>query len=47
MVMMDVCKPTLVATRTAPESVKARLEVDPHEYRNGTLSALAWKPLDT
>ncbi|MGW2393953.1 hypothetical protein ACWCYK_31345 [Streptomyces lydicamycinicus] len=46
MVMTDVCKPTLVVARSGPESVEARLEVDPDEYRNGTISTLLWEPLD-
>ncbi|MEU5299501.1 hypothetical protein ACH4YO_00540 [Streptomyces noursei] len=44
-VMTDVCKPTIVLARSSPESVEARLEVDPHEYRSGERSTLAWKPL--
>ncbi|SHN32799.1 hypothetical protein [Streptomyces yunnanensis] len=44
-VMTDVCKPTIVLARSGSESVEARLEVDPHEYRSGERSTLAWKPL--
>ncbi|QRX96380.1 hypothetical protein [Streptomyces noursei] len=44
-VMTDVCKPTIVLARSGAESVEARLEVDPHAYRSGERSTLAWKPL--
>ncbi len=47
MVMTDVCKPILVVARTGPEVVEARLEIDPHEFRTGSLFALEWAPLAT
>ncbi|MFK8851338.1 hypothetical protein [Streptomyces sp. Ac-502] len=47
MVMTDVCKPILVVARTGPGVVEARLEVDPLEFRTGSLFTLEWAPLST